>query len=163
MRFFPLLLLLLLASCSGEPKTKNSTDSVPAPATAFNAEEMRAGLDKFEQLRSGFLVRESYDSLAAMYAADARVCPEDGTFLTGTQAITDYWKKYDGINNLSRSIVAINGTADLLYETGVETCSTRGTQRHDRLFWNYKYIVIWKRNADDSWQIVSEMWNRPER
>lgn len=124
---------------------------------------MLGGIQQLELLRSGFIIRQRYDSLAAMYAPVCRVAPENGSYLTGPEAVVAYWKNYDGINMLSRSTISVEGTPDLLYETGVETCRARGTERHDRLFWNYKYLVIWKRNADNSWQIVSEMWNRPER
>ena len=157
-----LLPLLLFAACTtNEPKTASDSVKTDTTKTAppFDPMVMHDGIANLEQLRCGLILRGSYDSLVALYAEGARLCPEKGTFITGPTEIAGYFKNEKGTFSLARNTISVSGTPDLLYEIGIETGMASGTDTHNRMSWNYKYLTVWKRNADDSWQIAAEMWN----
>lgn len=161
------ILFLFLISCSNEinsgvPAIDTNHTAVPVVQQKFDANSMRPLLSGIEKQLCGYRLRGSYDSLMNLYTESAIISPDKSTFRSGIDAIRFYWMDYDGMMMLSRNAISFEGNDRMICETGIETGSMNGTQKHNRASWNYKYLTIWEKQADGSWKIMAEMLNELE-
>jgi uncharacterized protein (TIGR02246 family) len=170
MRARNLLLLtaapFIAAACSKADDAATTSDSASglAATSATNAADAGAVTQAIEAANAKFadaMKRGDTVAIADNYTEDAVVMPQGTASWRGREAIR---KGFGGMLSgakvtefsLKTEDVAIGG--DMAVETGSydETyVPTGGKETKDK----GKYIVVWKRQSDGSWKIVSDIFN----
>ena len=146
---------LLLSACA-EPGTE-TPDAEPFDLTTVRTQIESSNLVFGEGLRAGDAER-----IAALYTEDARFLSPDSTVRVGREAIRDYWQESLAfLADMTLTTQSLNGTRDVLYETG-EVDTSIGIP--DGVFVQRdKYVNVWVRQPDGQYRIAIDMWNsRPE-
>jgi uncharacterized protein (TIGR02246 family) len=99
-------------------------------------------------------------AVAAHYSEDAALFPPDAERVDGRADIQAFWKKAieDGMSDLTLKAVEVEGSDDVAFEVGEASFSApnqSGTPAQATI----KYIVVWRKGADDTWRIYRDIWN----
>jgi uncharacterized protein (TIGR02246 family) len=94
--------------------------------------------------------------VAALYTADGQLLPGNSDFVTGTQAIQDFWQggMDMGIKSAKLKTIEVEGMGKTAYEVGNYKLFAEGDQMLDQ----GKYIVIWKQ-VEGKWKLHRDIWN----
>lgn len=100
-------------------------------------------------------------TVASFYAEDAKVMPPGSEVVQGRQAIEQFWRgaqEQMGVKEVTKNVQEVEASGDLAYEVGTATLKIEppGGQAITALF---KYLVVWKRQADGAWQLAVDIWN----
>ena len=95
-------------------------------------------------------------AMAALYTQDGQVLPPNSDFLTGHQAIQDFWQTLMdmGIKEAKLEIVEVESHDDTAIEISKFTLLDEGGQVLDR----GKYIIIWKQK-EGRWKMHRDIFN----
>jgi len=99
-------------------------------------------------------------AVAALYAADAAVLPPGGARIDGREGIADFWAAAiaSGLTAVELDTTEIEVFGDTAttvgYLAGTVPADGGGTTAVAG-----KFIVIWKRSGDGSWQLYRDTWN----
>lgn len=150
MKAILLLSVLLLAAC-----TQETANPAPAPFNPATVQPAIEGLN----INFGKGIREKNAAIiAANYDQAAHLCPDNDTYINGRTAIENWWKEsVNQLDDMTMTTISLEGTPDLLYETGMATT----TVHIGDSIWvqNDKYVNVWKLQADSSYKIVVDIWN----
>jgi uncharacterized protein (TIGR02246 family) len=95
-------------------------------------------------------------ALAALYTANATLLPPNGSQVSGSQAILEFWKMALGgapaVGKLTTTEVEAHGTT--AHEVGTYQLSSADGKVVDK----GKYVVIWKREGS-VWKLHRDIWN----
>ncbi|MBI3509787.1 MAG: nuclear transport factor 2 family protein [Bacteroidetes bacterium] len=156
---FPLLFITVVsASCANENQEKKKTDSIICivPPPTFDPQSEKETIRQLENKYAKFLTSGNGDSLLDLYSDDIQILANQQTIFTGKQGVKTYCSYMPEITFEQRIMVSLNGTKDVLYESGIETLSgKRGSQSFGG---NRKYLTIWKL-VNGKYKIAVEMWN----
>jgi len=99
-------------------------------------------------------------AVAAFYTENAAVLPPNGQMIRGRKAIEDFWKgaMAMGVRSIQLTTLDVESSGDLAYEIGNATLEIQpqgGSASTDTV----KYVVVWKRGADNSWKLAADIWN----
>ncbi len=149
---------LLLFSFSLSLFACNTTsEKVNAPAP-FSPESVKAKITSGTQRISSGVEKKDTALIASAYAADARLSPDNETFVVGKTAIaTWYQEKFAILKGIEFITISVDGTADVLYETGV--ASVKLNYNDSTWLEQVKYTNVWRLQADSSYKIVIDTWN----
>ncbi|MFN2128386.1 MAG: YybH family protein [Anaerolineales bacterium] len=91
------------------------------------------------------------------YAPDATVLPPNMEAVKGREAIISNFASMSPVSDMQFTQVKVDGCGDLAYVYGEYSMSVDvgGEMVPD----NGKYIEIWKRQADGSWQVIYDIYN----
>ena len=94
--------------------------------------------------------------VAALYTVEGQLLPGNSDFVTGTQAIQDFWQAVMdmGIKSAKLETIEVEGMGKTAYEVGNYQLFAEGDQMLDQ----GKYIVIWKQ-VDGEWKLHRDVWN----
>ena len=94
--------------------------------------------------------------VAAYYTTEGQLLPGNSDFVTGTQAIADFWQAVMdmGIKSAKLETIEVEGMGKMAYEVGKYQLFAEGDQMLDQ----GKYIVIWKQ-VEDEWKLHRDIWN----
>ncbi len=94
--------------------------------------------------------------VAALYTAGGQLLPGNSDFVTGPQAIQEFWQgAMDmGINSVKLETIEVEGMGKSAYEVGKYQLFAEGDQMLDQ----GKYIVIWKQ-VEGEWKLHRDIWN----
>jgi uncharacterized protein (TIGR02246 family) len=94
--------------------------------------------------------------VAALYTAEGQLLPGNSDFVTGTQAIQEFWQgAMDmGIKSAKLETIEVEGMGKMAYEVGKYQLFVEGGQMLDQ----GKYIVVWKQ-IDGEWKLHRDIWN----
>jgi uncharacterized protein (TIGR02246 family) len=94
--------------------------------------------------------------VAALYTAEGQLLPGNSDFVTGTQAIQDFWQAVMdmGIKSAKLETIEVEGMGKTAYEVGKYQLFADGDQMLDQ----GKYIVIWKQ-VEGEWKLHRDIWN----
>ena len=94
--------------------------------------------------------------LAALYTQEGQLLPGNSDFVTGPQAIQEFWQgAMDmGIKSAKLETIEVEGMGETAYEVGKYTLFAEGDQMLDQ----GKYIVIWKQ-VEGEWKLHRDIWN----
>ncbi|MCI0495208.1 DUF4440 domain-containing protein [candidate division KSB1 bacterium] len=94
--------------------------------------------------------------LAACYTAEGQLLPGNSDFITGTQAIQNFWQGVMnmGIKSARLETIEVEGMGKTAYEIGKYQLFADGNQMADQ----GKYIVIWKQ-VEGKWKLHRDIWN----
>jgi len=145
---FTVILALLFMACSGcKPPESGRTGARAA---------IEAGNTKFSEA----FERDDSEAIAALYTQDAIVFPPGGEMVKGRQAIGSFWKatRQGGVNSAKLTTVDVGESGDLAYEVGTVLLAIQPEGKESATA-SAKYVVVWKRQADGSWQLHRDIWN----
>jgi len=93
--------------------------------------------------------------LAALYTAEGQLLPGNSDFVTGTQAIQEFWQgaMNMGIKSAKLETMEVEGMGKTAYEVGKYQLFAEGDQMLDQ----GKYIVIWKQ-VEGEWKLHRDIW-----
>jgi uncharacterized protein (TIGR02246 family) len=99
-------------------------------------------------------------AVAAFYTENATVLPPNSQMIRGRKAIEDFWKSAMamGIRSIQLTTLDVESSGDMAYEIGNATLEIRpdgGTAASETI----KYVVVWKRQPDNSWKLAADIWN----
>jgi ketosteroid isomerase-like protein len=141
-----LLMLLALASCAPQ-----KPDMVA----------LKGVIDEYNSLVTKSMLEGNVSATMSYYADDAVSMPASGPMLKGKEAIQ---KNSDEMMKSGMKFTAVKftssevgGSGTLAYEIGTYDMSMEiGPTKIDD---NGKYMTLWKKQADGSWKVFSEIWN----
>jgi uncharacterized protein (TIGR02246 family) len=110
--------------------------------------------DFVEALRSN-----DYDALGAYYTDDAVLLPPGHVLVAGRDAIIEYWKEAERIQDLvfETTHVTTAGGEKVVREAGNLLVTSRGRGRETRNTAS-KYVSLWLQ-VDGAWKLNSSIWN----
>ena len=99
-------------------------------------------------------------ALAAFYTEDAVVLPPNSQMIRGRKAIEEFWKGAVGmgVRSIQLNTIDVQSSGDLAYEIGNATMQIQpqgGSASRETV----KYVVVWKRQPDNSWKLAADIWN----
>jgi len=104
---------------------------------------------------------EAYNSgdaagLAALYTTEGQLLPGNSDFVTGTQAIQEFWQAVMdmGIKSTKLETIEVEGMGKMAYEVGKYQLFAEGGHKLDQ----GKYVVIWKQ-VEGEWKLHRDIWN----
>jgi uncharacterized protein (TIGR02246 family) len=122
--------------------------------------DARAAIEEGNSKFAELYARGDAAAIAALYTEDAIVFPPGSDMVKGRQAITEFWgaTKESGVTSVTLSTVDVGESGDLAYEVGtaVLTIEQDGQGPVEAAA---KYVVVWKRQSDGSWQLHRDIWN----
>lgn len=123
-----------------------------ATQTTKIEQEIRRADDDFETS----FARGDAAGMASLYTGDGMLLPTGSDFITGTQAIQQYWQgAMDmGVKQAKLDIVEVEQQGDTATEVGKYTLRGEGGQVIDQ----GKYIVLW-RQQNGQWKLHRDIWN----
>jgi uncharacterized protein (TIGR02246 family) len=94
--------------------------------------------------------------VAALYTAEGKLLPANSDFVTGPQAIREFWQgaMEMGIKSVQLETIEVEGMGKMAYEVGKYQLFADGNQMLDQ----GKYIVIWKQ-VEGEWKLHRDIWN----
>jgi ketosteroid isomerase-like protein len=148
---FLLSIILSLFACNATSEKTNT----PAP---FSPESVKAKITSGTQHISSGVEKKDTALIASVYTANARLSPDNETFVVGKTAIAAwYQEKFTILKGIEFITISIDGTADVIYETGV--ASVKINYKDSTWLEQVKYTNVWRLQADSSYKIVIDMWN----
>lgn len=138
------LVLFVSSAIAGTAWAGSAAEDIPAAAEAFAA-----------AFNSG-----DGAGVAALYSEDAALLPPDGKRVDGRAAIQTFWQGAidSGLSNLTLNTVEILESGDYASEVGGLTLDAPG-EGGAKTKVEGKFIVVWKKNAEGTWQLHRDIWN----
>jgi uncharacterized protein (TIGR02246 family) len=123
--------------------------------------EARAGAAKaaIQEMNRTFMeafARHDAPAIASLYGAGAQLMPPGSDFVTGTDAIRDFWQGVMkmGISQAKLETIELEHAGDTALEVGRYTLSLEDGRVADR----GKYLVVWKQEGPQ-WRLYRDVWN----
>lgn len=128
-------------------------------AVAISSSALAADLkDTIQQNNEAFA--EAYNAgdaagVAALYTEDAVILPPGAEMAEGREAIAAFWQGAigSGMKDLKLEAVDLEDHGDAAREIGRFT-ATAGEESLSG-----KYVVVWKKADDGTWQLGTDIWN----
>lgn len=160
--FFSIFLLFMgfsLISCQGTQEQAEQVEQeepVPVMDLAQVRQEIEAANVKFgEASRAGDAA-----ALANLYAEDAKLMPPNSETIQGREGVAAYWTGgfQMGIKDIVLTTQDVMGMGDMVCEIGKAevTIQPEGQEAIQDIG---KYVVIWKKATDGTWQLYIDIWN----
>jgi uncharacterized protein (TIGR02246 family) len=110
---------------------------------------------KFEQA----LTAGDAAAIAALYAEDAVMFPPASPPVEGRANIQALWQSFidAGVTSLDLNATEIASSGDLAYDLGTFSITTKTDS--GEMPGSGKYLVVWHKSADGTWQLYRDIWN----
>ncbi|HSD10523.1 MAG TPA: SgcJ/EcaC family oxidoreductase [Candidatus Binatia bacterium] len=134
--------------------------SAHAGPKAGGVAEARAAIEAANAKFSKAVEAGDADAVAALYTADAIAFPPDHDMVKGRKAIGEFWKatQQSGVKSAVLTTVDVGRSGDVAYEVGTVLLTIQPPDKAATTA-SAKYVVVWKRQADGSWQLHRDIWN----
>ena len=149
------LLFFVAAGCAA-PSPEATPPATPAPDPAA----VRASIEATEKQWSAAYVKGDVAAIGALYSEDAASIPASGEWSRGRDAIAkDLQPVLDSVTILTREDITEEVTMAGDYAIEVGHYSWTGTAKKDGKPRGEKgrYMVLWKKAADGTWQAYRDM------
>ena len=126
-----------------------------AASPAMAEDSVRSEIEAANEVFEATFGRGDAPGVAALYTDDARLLPAGSDFITGREAIAQFWQgAFDaGMKAVSLVTLEVEKQGDTVYEVGeLDIRGADGT-----LLDHAKYVVIWKREGS-SWKLHRDIW-----
>ena len=97
---------------------------------------------------------------ASHYAQDAAAFPPDQTKVEGRENIQKMWQAVidAGVTDLALTTAEVEESGGLAFESGAVSLKMPGKDGKP-MDVSGKYVMVWKKAADGSWQLYRDIWN----
>ncbi len=118
-------------------------------------DNIRSEIEAANKVFEATFARGDAAGVAALYTKTAQLLPAQSDFVTGTEAIGQFWQgAFDaGMKAVSLVTTEVEKHGDSAYEVGNLEIRSAGGKVLDRA----KYIVIWKKEGG-SWKLHRDIW-----
>ncbi len=122
---------------------------------ALAADDVRSEIEAANKTLEAAVSRSDGPGVAALYTDNAQVLPAESDFVTGTEAIGQFWQAaFDsGIKGVSLVTLEVENHGDTAYEVG--KLELRGAD--GKVLDRAKYVVIWKKEGT-TWKLHRDIW-----
>lgn len=123
------------------------------PASAAGG--VRSAIEAANKKWEAAVSRSDGQGVAALYTAHGQLLPAQSDFVSGAQAIGQFWQTVfdSGIKEASLTTVEVEGYGNTAHEVG--KYELRGAD--GKALDHGKYVVIWKREGD-AWKLHRDIW-----
>jgi uncharacterized protein (TIGR02246 family) len=134
--------------------------SAHAGAKQSGVAEAQAGIEKANAKFAKAFEAGDADAVAGLYTADAIVLPPDHDMVKGRKAIGEFWKatQESGVKSVVLTTVDVGRSGPVAYEVGTALLTIQPKDKAATTATG-KYVVVWKRQPDGSWQLHRDIWN----
>jgi uncharacterized protein (TIGR02246 family) len=122
---------------------------------ALAADDIRADIEAANKKWEAAASRSDGPGVAALYTENAQLLPAQSDFVTGTEAIGQFWQAVfdSGVEGVSLVTQEVESHGDTAYEVG--KLEIRGAD--GKVLDRAKYVVIWKKEGH-SWKLHRDIW-----
>ncbi|MBW2241518.1 MAG: DUF4440 domain-containing protein [Deltaproteobacteria bacterium] len=122
---------------------------------ALAADDVRSEIEAANEMFEAAVSRSDGPGVAALYTDNAQLLPAQSDFVTGTEAIGEFWQAVfdSGLKGVSLVTLEVEDHGDTAYEVGKLELRDGGGKVLDRA----KYVVIWKKEGT-SWKLHRDIW-----
>ncbi len=122
---------------------------------ALAADDVRSEIEAANKTLEAAVSRSDGPGVAALYTDNAQLLPAESDFVTGTEAIGQFWQAaFDsGIKGVSLVTLEVENHGDTAYEVG--RLELRGAD--GKVLDRAKYVVIWKKEGT-TWKLHRDIW-----
>jgi ketosteroid isomerase-like protein len=149
------LAVLILLVCGATSGCAQRVDTGFEQATLFNRDT------EWSRAAEG----KDVEAILSFVADDAIFFPPDGPMLRGKEIIRSFWSELAETPDFSVSWEAtdavVSSAGDMGYTYGLALV-TRKDEEGNATTELTKYVTIWKKQPDGSWQVVVDIWNSNE-
>ncbi len=149
------LAVLILLVCGATSGCAQRVDIAFEQATLFNRDT------EWSRAAEG----KDVEAVLSYVADDAIFFPPDGPMLRGKEIIRRFWSELAETPDFSFSWEAtdavVSSAGDIGYTYGLALV-TRKDKEGDTDTERTKYVTIWKKQSNGSWQVVANIWNSNE-
>jgi uncharacterized protein (TIGR02246 family) len=119
------------------------------------ADDIRSEIEAANKMFEAAVSRSDGTGVAALYTDNGQLLPAQSDFVTGTEAIGQFWQAVfdSGVKGVSLVTVEIESHGDTAYEVGKLEIRGAGGKVLD----HGKYVVIWKKEGT-SWKLHRDIW-----
>ena len=128
---------------------------------ALSKAEMKAIVEKQNEVLGNCFINGNADKLAEMYTDSAKLSPNGSRFIVGRDSIKSFWKedfKSSKVLKMKTMVMTIDGNENLIYETGYALSDIlyNDTLYHARV----KYINVWCKQSNGAYKLDVDFWNK---
>ena len=149
------LAVLILLVCGATSGCAQRVDVAFEQATLFNRDT------EWSRAAEG----KDVEAILSFVADDAIFFPPDGPMLRGREIIRRFWSELAETPDVSLSWEAtdavVSSAGVMGYTYGIAQV-TRKDEEGNTDTERSKYVTIWKKQPDGSWQVVADIWNSNE-
>ena len=126
----------------------------PAGLSEADRAAIRHGVENYAKLANA----KDFKGVAAVYTEDAIVLLPNQAAVQGRAAIQAALEAPPPLSNFQLTSVETEGRGDLAYDRGIYsvTVTPAGAAPIED---HGKYIAVWRKQADGSWQCLRDIWN----
>ena len=123
------------------------------PASA--ADDVRSEIEAANKVWAATASRGDGPGVAALYTADGQLLPAQSDFVSGKQAIGQFWQAVfdSGIKGVSLTTLEVESHGNTVHEVGAYELRGADGKALD----HGKYVVIWKKEGA-SWKLHRDIW-----
>jgi uncharacterized protein (TIGR02246 family) len=119
------------------------------------ADSIRSEIEAVNKILEATFARGDGQGIAALYTANAQLLPAQSDFVTGTQAIGQFWQAV--FDSGVKGITLITLEVESLGETANEVGKLELRDGDGKVLDRAKYVVIWKKEGG-SWKLHRDIW-----
>jgi len=127
-----------------------------------NLKEIEETIRKADASIEYAVIHKNLDSLMTFYAENAQLLPTAEPIISGKAAIKEEWKHVfqipDFNNKSTLSKIEISNDGSMAYTMGSYLSTMQG-QDGKEVQEPGKWVTIWKKQTDQKWQIVVDIYN----
>lgn len=119
------------------------------------ADSIRSRIEAANKVFEATFARGDSSGLGALYTGNAQLLPAQSDFVTGTQAIAQFWQAVfdSGVKGVTLIALEVEDLGDKANEVGKLELQDANGKVLDRA----KYVVIWKKEGG-SWKLHRDIW-----